>query len=403
MAELVDARDLKSLGAQAPSGFDSQPGHLLILALIVLGILISVGVVPGIFTVDENNYLINVLALRQGRVTVANTTGLPPSRELLFFDPGPWSRGVRTTPVASTAPPLYAPIALPFSWMGWRGLVALNTLAFLATTALVFFYARAYSTEDATPWLAAAAFALGGFGIEYAQGVWPHSLSVALCTAGVVAAGALIDDGGPILAPVAGLLLGLATGIRYQNAVVLAAVGAAVWLWSSRRWPASVLFGAAALVPLSISALFNHTRLDSWNPISKGPGYLAVPLAEDSSSSWFDPLVMFWARVVDYSARPRLTSRAFETWLTYDEGTGAHLIFGVAAKKALLQSAPWAVLALLLFVAVWFSRYPVPQARRRQLRLLSLVTLALLTAFSLWGVRRDDGLSFNERYLLEIV
>jgi len=27
VAELVDARDLKSLGAQAPSGFDSQPGH----------------------------------------------------------------------------------------------------------------------------------------------------------------------------------------------------------------------------------------------------------------------------------------------------------------------------------------------------------------------------------------
>ena len=122
--------------------------------------------VPGVFTPDDNNYLINVLMFREGRVTVANTEGLKPSRELLFFDPAPWSRAVEKTPVASTAPPLYAPMALPFSFAGWRGLVALNTLAFLVATLVVFLYAGRHATSSSTPWLAAAAFALGGYVID---------------------------------------------------------------------------------------------------------------------------------------------------------------------------------------------------------------------------------------------
>src|SRR5262249_54476176 len=156
-----------------PKGFAE-----LVLGLVVAGFVFTAIVAPGIFTVDENNYLINVLALRHGHFTVANTTNLPASRELLFFDPAPWGRSVETTPVGSTAPPLYAFLALPFSWLGWRGLVALNTLAYLATTAMVFLYASRYSADRATPWFAAAAFALGGFSIEYAMGLWPHSLSV---------------------------------------------------------------------------------------------------------------------------------------------------------------------------------------------------------------------------------
>src|SRR5262249_13566356 len=92
----------------------------LIVALVALGVVLSLRVVPSVFTVDENNYLVNVIALRQGHVTVATTAGLPPSRELLFFDPNAPQRAVNATPVASTMPPLYAWVALPFSWFGWR-------------------------------------------------------------------------------------------------------------------------------------------------------------------------------------------------------------------------------------------------------------------------------------------
>ena len=171
--------------------------RLLAVAVLVLGMAVSFTVVPGVFSVDDNNYLINVLALRQGRFTVANTEGLSPSRELLFFDPAPSARAVDSTPVGSTAPPLYALLALPFLPFGWRGLVALNTLAYLATTVMVFLYTRRYATETSTAWMAAAAFALGGFVIEYAQGVWPHALSIALCTGGILAAGRSIESRDP--------------------------------------------------------------------------------------------------------------------------------------------------------------------------------------------------------------
>ena len=46
-----------------------------VLALAGLGIVLTISVIPAPFTVDDNNYLINVLALREGRVTVANTDG----------------------------------------------------------------------------------------------------------------------------------------------------------------------------------------------------------------------------------------------------------------------------------------------------------------------------------------
>src|SRR5262245_20132863 len=132
---------------------DPSDVSLFLLLLFFLGLVLSAIVVPGIFTVDENNYLVNVIALRHGHVTLANTGGLTPSRELLFFDPSPWTRAIASTPVASAAPPLYAAIALPFSYFGWRGLVALNTLSYLATAAMVFWWLRRFSKEKSTPWL----------------------------------------------------------------------------------------------------------------------------------------------------------------------------------------------------------------------------------------------------------
>src|SRR5262245_64725713 len=66
----------------------------LVIALFALGAILSAGVVPGIFTVDENNYLVTVLALRHGHLTLPNTSGLLPSQELLFFDPASVSRAV---------------------------------------------------------------------------------------------------------------------------------------------------------------------------------------------------------------------------------------------------------------------------------------------------------------------
>jgi hypothetical protein len=78
-------------------------------------------------------------------------------------------------------------------------------------------------------------------------------------------------------------------------------------------------------------------------------------------------------------------------------------MMGSTPQKAILQSAPWVILALIMFVAAWLRRFQMPEAQRRQLRLFSLVALAILTTFAFAEVQRHEGLSFNQRYLLELL
>jgi hypothetical protein len=373
-----------------------------VVALIGLGAAITADVVPGVFSVDDNNYLINVVALRHGRVTVPQTDGLPPSAELLFFDPGPWTRTVTSTPVASTAPPLYAPIALPFSFGGWRGLVALNTAAYLLTSLMVFAYTRQHATRELTPWLAAAAFALAGFSIEYAEGVWPHMLSVGLCTAGILLGARAAGQGGVRDAALAGAALGIAAGVRYQNVILLAGLGAGLLVFAWRRWLAIAAFAAGAAVPLAASSAINYARLGSLNPISKGPGYMTLAVGAHASEAWWDPLVMLWAKVVDFSARPPITGAGTEGWLHYEPATGAHLMLADTLQKAFVQSAPWALVGFLVLAAAWIAPRYFDATTSRQLRFMSMPVAALLAVMSLTS-GRHEGYTFNQRYLLELV
>jgi hypothetical protein len=373
---------------------------VFVACLAGLGVLATLSAIPSVFSIDDGNYLVNVVALREGAVTVANTAGLPPSNELLAFDPGPSGRRVLQTPVASTAPPLYAPIALPFSLLGLRGLIGLNTMAYLATVAVVFLIARRFTQEPVAAWVGASAVALGGFTFEYAVGIWPHALSLGLTTGAFAAASLCLGTTIWRPAAVAGLLLGIAAGLRYQNAVLLLAAGTGLFVWSRARLKALPAFAVAASIPLALSALINYIRLDSWNPVSKGPGYLAV-VVPGAAGSWGDPFVMFWSRMVDFSARPPVD------WLlafsTYDRDTGAFLMLGVTVKKAVLQSAPWALVGGLVLVLAWVRRGPVSVDQRRLLMFLSIPAAALVGVFALAGVGRDDGLSFNQRYLLELL
>ncbi len=371
----------------------------LFALLLGLGVLLTAAVVPGPFTIDETHYLMTVVALRHGGLTAPGTAGLPPSRALLSFDPAAPSRLVETTPVAPSAPPLYAPIALPFSYLGWRGLVALNTLAFLLAAALVFAYARDHAGNPGTPWVAVAAFVLGGYSLEYAVGLWPHMLSAALCLGAVVAA-ARVRDGGPLgLAFGAGLLVGLATGVRYQNLIVAAGVGVGLVVWGRRRLAAVGSFALGAALPLAASAAINAARLGSWNPISKGPGYLSAPSPSQGPAFLTGTLRTLWARVAEFSAAPWLNEGAY---LTRDPTTGAYLI-GDALKKAWLQSAPWILLPLLVFALAWLASAGLPARTRREAQALSLVVFPVLAVFAAALATRTDGLNYNQRYFLELV
>lgn len=370
-------------------------------------LLLWVTAIPEVFTLDECNYLATVRALRDGGLFVPGTEGLSASPELSGFDPTNSGRAAHVTPVAPTVPPLYAPLALPFAAFGWRGLILLNALAFALTSALVFVLARRHAKRRHTPWLALALYGLGGFAWDYAQGMWPHMVSVALTTGAVWLALRAREEDRLGLGLAAGALVGVAAGIRYQNIVFAAAVGLTVLIGSKRRLAAGAAFAAGVAGPVAVTSLINHARLGTYNPISKGSGYLAAGPVDGPSTAaaLADRLTTLWARVVDYSAHPPFTSPHGRATLPKDPDTGVFLVVG-GLKKALLQSAPWIAIALVAFALVWSARGSARLGtgeQRALMKSLAVPAFAVLALFTWAGLARHDGWSFNQRYLLELV
>jgi hypothetical protein len=304
-------------------------GACLLAAIFVL---LTVTTIPGIFTIDEPNYIATLIGLRHGRLSLPDTEELPPSQELAYFDPTSRAAGV-TTPLVSYAPPLWAVIVLPFSLFGLRGLFAINTLAYLAAGSLVYLYARRHAREPWTPWVAAGLFLVGTYTLEYAQAIWPHMLAVALCMTAYYLA-SRVRHGAPLSwAVAAGLAAGLAAGVRYQNFFFAALLGLTLLvLGRRRRIAAAVAYGCGVALPLVASATFNSLRFGSWNPISKGPRYFKMTAGKALDDPVAETLAVFWARVVDYSTRPAQEFFAGFAFRPHPE-TGA-FVFAGAVKKA---------------------------------------------------------------------
>lgn len=386
---------------------------LVLFAVLALSAAtLSLAIEPGVFTTDEASYLTTVRALRAGRLTVPGTEGLPPSRELLGFDPAPKHRAVAATPVAPTAPPLYALVALPFSLGGFPGLFFLQVLAFCAGGACVFVLARRLRPTGSSPWLALVLYGLGGYLLEYALGLWPHALSVALAAAALLAAD-VAREGKPWAALLAGLALGLATGTRYQNLPLsLALLGS---LALGRRRSAGLLAGAVGmLAPLAVAALMNGLRLGHFNPVTKGPGYLnpgvlSAVAESDVLAALRDAWLGLATKLIDFSLLP-FTELWAGMGYRHVPATGAYL-GGTSVRKAFLQSAPWAAPALLAVawaarpwrLAALRSAAASVEPDRRTLLALGLPVLATLALFFVAGVARHEGACANARYLLELV
>ena len=286
---------------------DKREYTIILGLLIALGLVLVVTTIKGPFIIDEDNYLVTVIGLRQGVLTVPGTEGLTPSKELFFFDPEAYGRIASRTPVFSIAPPLYAPIALPFVFLGWRGLVLLNTISYLLTAFIVFVTVKHFSTERQTPWLAAALVLFGGYAIEYAQGVWPHMLSVCLVTSAVFAASRVWNGGRPQIAIICGLLMGIATGIREQNIILTGLLGITLLLFGVKKIVSSFWFALGALLPLTLIGIINFFRQGIFHPFPKAVAFSGQLTQSVSGSSTSSPLQMFWARVVDFSSYPPIT------------------------------------------------------------------------------------------------
>lgn len=373
--------------------------HVL-FCLLCLGalVLLVATAIPAPFTVDDCNYLSSVAALRRGSLYLPGTAGLPPSRMLYAFEPTAATLQSPSTPVPILVPPMYAVIALPFSYLGWHGLVLLNSLATIATACLVFVASRRLAGRELAGWSAAAIWLFGASTIEYAQGVWPHMLAVSLTTAGMILTAIAIL--GPRLrhAAVAGLLLSLAAGVRYQNVILLLSSLGVLAIWGHPRAKRCAAFVLGALPPLLACSLINHARIHSWNPVSKGVRYLNIGAAQSSSPSK-DFLLTLWTRVVDYSAQPPFRGSAAEYLHKISSG---EIITCNVLKKSWLQSSPWVLVGIAAILLAWSRRQSFESFARAHLRMLAFPILSVLVVLGLAGMNRHDGLSFNQRYLLEL-
>jgi hypothetical protein len=111
-----------------------------------------------------------------------------------------------------------------------------------------------------------------------------------------------------------------------------------------------------------------------------------------------EPFQAFWAKVVDFSYHAPLD----QPFMYRASGSGAVFVGGVM-KKAWLQSSPWIGLSLISLVVAW--RIP-SQSRTKiheQLRRISLVVFPVLLIIAFAGFARHDGMSFNQRYFIELL
>ena len=381
-----------------------RPLFWVVLGLCGLGVLLQTTHVNGPFLVDECNYLVTVTGLSQGKLSVPGTENLTGSPSLAYFDPAARYRTRHTSPVASTVPPLYAFLALPFGLFGWGGLVALNVLSFVICGLLVFVYAGRHASRPTTRYAALGLFLFGTYCLEYAQGVWPQMLSMALAFGGVVLAARVRNGGSMANALAGGLLVGLATGVRYQNLLVAGALGLGLLLWGRRKLEGAAVFTLGLGLPLGFSSVLNLWRHGWWNPVSKGQFYLRFLSADRRPASPREPLAVLWAKLVDFSSHPPVG------FLKDSRTASGVYLLHQALKKAWAQSSPWILTALAALVWSWNGGLndpnetdPVRRGRRRELRALSLVVVTVLGVFASAGFARTDGFCFNQRYFVELL
>jgi hypothetical protein len=385
-----------------------RPRLFAIGVLAVVGVILLVTAIPGVFIIDEDSYIQTIAGLQHGDLAVPGTAGLPPSPELFSFDANGKSRVADTTPVYSVSPPLYAPIALPFAALGLRGLIALQVLSFLGCAYLVFAFVRRETGRLGLAWFALGTFVLASFTIEYAQGIWPQALAMLLVMAAVDLSSRLRAGAALWLAPVAGLCAGVAAGVRYQN-LAIAALVAVTLLWCARGRRVRVLAGFAlgCAIPLAISAAMNARRFDTWNPVSKGPAYrsgeyVVIGQGRSPVSAVTEAIAVTWARVVDQSTWPEFKDEHHRNIMPKDPRTGVFRIQG-ALKKALLQSAPWVIVPLIALALAWRRRAATPPNLQRELRALSIVVAGVIGMFAMNGFARHEGWAFNQRYFVELM
>jgi len=344
----------------------------------------------------------------------------------------------------SKYPPLYALIAAgPYALFGIRGLYLVNAIGFVVALPGLFELAR----RVLRPPRAIVATLLAPFALPLAPYMLmelPHLVALAPIIWAVVfwddARRSSSDRGAFGWGLAAGLLSGLAVGVRVQDLVFALPLFGVGFLHSRDKWRTVGGLASGLGIGIAVIAVFNFERFGSLNPFSYGPADASVgaPHPEEGLAFFLrPPVAIVFSIVIGVVLAARLARHARTGWAAAAGGagliamvpclrtnsermvasTGAFVVNASIAgagwstpdtthgwvNKALLSSTPFLVLGLVGALACAGRRAPPLQT------LLAWMVIILILFLS---VREPDPrteravigfLSLSPRYLLEIM
>jgi 4-amino-4-deoxy-L-arabinose transferase-like glycosyltransferase len=245
----------------------------LLLALLAAHTIFSIFfAAPGHYSVDEAMYHLMARDLvANGSLMLWNGYEEFPSSTLLFGFMQVQPEGT----LASQYPHLSTFLVAPFYWaLGFRGLFALNALAFAGAAGLCFLIARRLFRDVALALNACLILSLATFAWQYSQAAWPHALSMFIVTLAVYCAvagyQAQTRRGEIAMALLAGLLLGIGVGVRLDAVFALPAI-LLPFLFVVPSRPLAALMVCTGLLPgLLALAAINQVKFGIFSPFTYG-------------------------------------------------------------------------------------------------------------------------------------
>ncbi|MBD3387635.1 MAG: hypothetical protein GF416_01175 [Candidatus Altiarchaeales archaeon] len=232
----------------------SREDRLIYYYLLALTILLLFGVRGMPWVNDELAYLLSVDSLsKTGSPLVDNGISDFNAPELVLH--GTLVVDANGRRMLMPYPSIFYPyLALPFYLLfSIPGLVLLNLMSFIASTFLVYHLSLRFFNAYDVSLTSAIVYSVLTYSVKYSLDIWPHSLSVLA----VLLSSALLirNGGGSVFA--AGMISGLAVGLRYPNIIFTLVLAA--YLILSNRPRQLLLFSAGAAIPLSILLWVNNS------------------------------------------------------------------------------------------------------------------------------------------------
>lgn len=415
--------------------------RLVVLGLLLLAhLLFSLFAVnPGHFVSDEGIYhqMANAFA-NHGRLTLWPGFADFPSPELRT-----WNHVVaKDGSLQSQYPYLHPVLAYPFYKLaGFRGLFAMNAIAYLMLAGACFLLARRLWGNSKTAADSVILLTLATYAWQYSQAAWPQIPATAFMLTGILLSVAAAQEHESrkalYFAAAAGCVVGFGAGIRLDVFFIAPALFVPFLFDSPPRWRAAAAVLAGLLPGLLLLSLTNDAKFGTLQPLSYGRGSGAtsfttyLPLIAAAVAvlgiAWVasrETVLPFLARRWAVLLLCGIAIMAAAIFIVPAAGRLAHgiavlvtdlslippsvggiaitrgplgsVMYGGTVKKALLQSLPWLPIALFALAMSLRNRASVLE---HAVPVLSVA--AFLTVYGLFTWH--GGYAFNLRYFVPLL